>query len=172
MIVLGIDAATETVSVALIDGTDVIGASETRSERRHAEDLTPMIEFVVSRASLDLRDIDAVAVDVGPGLFTGMRVGIAAAQALAHVLEVPLVGIDGLDALTAAANPSTDYELVVPTIDARRKEVAWAMHRVRDDGSTVRVSDPTVGSLDDLVLALRDREIGRASCRERVLLGV
>ena len=157
MIVLGIDAATETVSVALVDGTDVIGASETRSERRHAEDLTPMIEFVVSRASLDLRDIDAVAVDVGPGLFTGMRVGIAAAQALAHVLGVPLVGIDGLDALTAATNPSTDYELVVPTVDARRKEVAWAMHRVRDDGSTVRVSDPTVGSLDDLVLALRDR---------------
>lgn len=157
MIVLGVDAATEMVSVAVVDGTDVLGASEARSERRHAEDLTPMIEFVVARSGLQLRDIDAVAVDVGPGLFTGMRVGIATAQALAHVLSLPLVSVDGLEALAVATSASTDHELVVPTIDARRKEVAWAIHRVKDDGATVRVAHPTVGSLDDFVLALRDR---------------
>lgn len=157
MIVLGIDTATEMVSVAVVDGEDVLGAGEARSQRRHAEDLTPMIDFVMKRAGLEFSDVDAVAVDVGPGLFTGMRVGIAAAQSLAHVLSVPLVGVDGLEALVRAAAAAPDVELVVPTIDARRNEVAWVIHRVRDDGSTQRVSDPAVGRLDDLLLALRDR---------------
>lgn len=68
------------VSVALVDGQELLGASEARSERRHAEDLTPMIDFVMKRAGFEFADVDAIAVDVGPGLFTGMRVGIAAAQ--------------------------------------------------------------------------------------------
>lgn len=81
MIVLGIDTATESVSVAVVDGDEVLAASESRSERRHAEDLTPMIDFVVRGSGVLLSEIDAIAVDVGPGLFTGMRVGIASAQA-------------------------------------------------------------------------------------------
>ena len=157
MIVLAVDTATEMVSVALVDGDELLGASEARSERRHAEDLTPMIDFVMKRAGLDFADVDAIAVDVGPGLFTGMRVGIAAAQSLAHVLSVPLVAVDALEAMVNATNAVTSVELVVPTIDARRNEVAWALHRVRDDGSTQRVMAPTVGARDDLLLALRDR---------------
>ncbi|MGA1030875.1 MAG: tRNA (adenosine(37)-N6)-threonylcarbamoyltransferase complex dimerization subunit type 1 TsaB, partial [Ilumatobacteraceae bacterium] len=75
MIVLGIDTATTMVSVAVVDGATVLASSELRSDRRHAEDLTPMIDFVVKRAGLSFADLGAVAVDVGPGLFTGMRVG-------------------------------------------------------------------------------------------------
>jgi len=158
MIVLAIDTATEMVSVAVVNGDELLAASESASNRRHAEDLTPMIEFVVRRAGLSLSDVEAVAVDVGPGLFTGMRVGIAAAQALAHVLAVPLVGIDGLEALVVATTGAVgDHELIAPTIDARRREVAWAFHRVRDDGSAVRVGEPCVGPLEDLLLAVRDR---------------
>ena len=159
MIVLGIDTATESVSVAVVDGDEVLAASESRSERRHAEDLTPMIDFVVRGSGVLLSEIDAIAVDVGPGLFTGMRVGIASAQALAHVLSVPLVGVDSLEALVAAA-PDFSGDLVVPTIDARRRQVAWALHRV--DESRVgtmprRVTRPVVGPLDDLIAALRER---------------
>lgn len=157
MMVLGIDTATEMVSVALVDGDELVGAGESRSDRRHAEDLVPMIDFVTKRAGINLGDVEAIAVDVGPGLFTGMRVGIAAAQALAHVLSVPLVGVDGLEALVAATTHRTDHDLVVPTIDARRNEVAWSIHRVRDDGSTTRVAAPTVGTLDALALSLRER---------------
>jgi tRNA threonylcarbamoyladenosine biosynthesis protein TsaB len=160
MIVLGIDTATESVSVAVVDGDDVLAASESRSDRRHAEDLTPMIDFVVRGSGVLLPEIDAIAVDVGPGLFTGMRVGIASAQALAHVLSVPLVGVDGLEALVAAA-PDFSGDLVVPTIDARRRQVAWALHRVDADGRSGstprRVTRPVIGPLDDLIAALRER---------------
>jgi tRNA threonylcarbamoyladenosine biosynthesis protein TsaB len=159
MIVLGIDTATSLVSVAVADGREVLAASESRSERRHAEDLTPMVEFVVQRAKLTLGEIEAVAVNVGPGLFTGMRVGIATAQALAQVLGVRLVGIDGLSALTAGVPRGSlvDCDVVVPTIDARRREVAWSLYRVGDDGTTTSVAAPQVGSFADLVLAVRER---------------
>ena len=157
MIVLGIDTATELVSVALVDGDEVLAASESQSDRRHAEDLTPMLQFVVQRAGIEFSEVDAVAVDVGPGLFTGMRVGIAAAQALAHVLSVPLVGVDSLEVLVAAAGNVDDHELVVPVIDTRRREVAWALHRTHDDGTVRRVAPPQVGTMDDMLAAIRER---------------
>jgi tRNA threonylcarbamoyladenosine biosynthesis protein TsaB len=159
MIVLGIDTATEVVSVAVIDGDVVMAASELRSERRHAEDLTPMIDFVVKRAGLTFANLDAIAVDVGPGLFTGMRVGIASAQALAHVLSLPLVGIDGLAALAAAVPQvsAAQVDIIIPTIDARRREVAWAVYKVHEGATSTQVAAPRVGSLDDLVIAMRDR---------------
>ncbi|MEY4400480.1 MAG: hypothetical protein RL072_345 [Actinomycetota bacterium] len=158
MITLGIDTATELVSVAVIDGGNLLAASESLSDRRHAEDLTPMLQFVVQRAGISFSEIDAVAVDVGPGLFTGMRVGIAAAQALAQVLSVPLVGVDSLEALVAGVGSiDDDHELIVPVVDTRRREVAWALHRTHDDRSFRRVAPPHLGSLEDLLAVVRER---------------
>jgi len=174
MIVLGIDTATDVVSVAVVDGEVVLAASELRSERRHAEDVTPMIDFVVKRAGLGLNELAAIAVNVGPGLFTGMRVGIASAQALAYALSLPLVGVDGLAAMAAAVPAATasHVDIVVPTIDARRSEVAWATHRVNSGGAQVRadmarvdaaradmtrVDAARVGSIEDLLVAIRER---------------
>ncbi len=164
MIVLGIDTATDVVSVAVVDGEVVLAASELRSERRHAEDVTPMIDFVVKRAGLGLNELAAIAVNVGPGLFTGMRVGIASAQALAYALSLPLVGVDGLAAMAAAVPAATasHVDIVVPTIDARRSEVAWATHRVNSSGAperadTTRVDAARVGSIEDLLVAIRER---------------
>jgi tRNA threonylcarbamoyladenosine biosynthesis protein TsaB len=164
MIVLGIDTATDVVSVAVVDGEVVLAASELRSERRHAEDVTPMIDFVVKRAGLGLNELAAVAVNVGPGLFTGMRVGIASAQALAYALSLPLVGVDGLAAMAAAVPAATasHVDIVVPTIDARRSEVAWATHRVNSGGAQVRadmtrVDAARVGSIEDLLVVIRER---------------
>ena len=164
MIVLGIDTATDVVSVAVVDGEVVLAASELRSERRHAEDVTPMIDFVVKRAGLGLNELAAIAVNVGPGLFTGMRVGIASAQALAYALSLPLVGVDGLAAMAAAVPAATasHVDIVVPTIDARRSEVAWATYRVNSGGAQVRadmtrVDAARVGSIEDLLVAIRER---------------
>lgn len=163
MIVLGIDTATAMVSVAVVNGTTVLASSELRSERRHAEDLTPMVDFVVQRAGLSFGGLDAVAVDVGPGLFTGMRVGIASAQALAFALSIPLVGVDGLEALVSAvpAASTEQAQIIVPTIDARRREVAWAMHSVESSRFGVpqvgRVGAPQVGGMEDLLAAVRER---------------
>lgn len=166
MIVLTIDTATDVVAVAVASGADVLAAGEVRSERRHAEELTPMIDFVRRRADVSFRDLDAIAVDVGPGMFTGMRVGIAAAKSIAYTLDIPTIAVCSLDALAAdvgidgfdrGADRSDD--VVVSVLDARRREVYWAMYRPADapGGNHRRVLDPQVGSRDDLVASIRDR---------------
>jgi tRNA threonylcarbamoyladenosine biosynthesis protein TsaB len=86
--ILGIETSVEHVGVALGDYRGVRAHSMLASDRRHAESLTPMIQFVMQQAEVEMSDLSAVAVDVGPGLFTGMRVGIAAAQSIAWALEL------------------------------------------------------------------------------------
>ena len=166
MILLSIDTVADVVGVAVTSGTNVLAVSEVRSERRHAEELTPMIDFVRRRADVDFREIDAVAVDVGPGLFTGMRVGIAAAKSIAHLLGVPTIGVCSLDALAADAAESGAEDdgadptsVVVATLDARRREVYWSTYRSAVDGSNgrQRVLAPRVGSREDLLASVRER---------------
>ena len=127
MLILGIETATEQVSVALGGHEGVIALFEVARGRRHAEILTPAIEFVCAQADIGLDEIGLVAVDVGPGLFTGMRVGLAAGKALAQALRVPMIGISSLD-LLAFPHRRSD-RVVVPVIDARKGEVFYAMYR-------------------------------------------
>ncbi len=154
MIILAIDTATDSVSVAFGDGKRVLAHSEAISDRRHAEALAPMIEFVRQQAGISFREIDVVAVDIGPGSFTGMRVGIASAKAIAQTLDVPLIGIISLDILAQALGPIDD--VVVSVIDARRGEMYWSMYR-QQQGATMQVHAPRVGPLADLIVDVVDR---------------
>ena len=99
MLILGIETATEQVGVAIGGHEGVIATFEVARGRRHAETLTPAIEFVCRQSDIELGEIGCIAVDVGPGLFTGMRVGLAAGKALAQALRVPMIGITSLDLL-------------------------------------------------------------------------
>ena len=154
MLILGIETATEQVGVAIGGHEGVIATFEVARGRRHAEILTPAIEFVCRHADIGLDEIGCIAVDVGPGLFTGMRVGISAAKALALALRVPMIGISSLDLLAFPCR-HTD-RVVVPVIDARKSEVFWAMYR-QVPGGVQQVSAPTVGPVDDLVADLLAR---------------
>ena len=158
MLILGIESATEQVGVAIGGHEGVIATFEVARGRRHAEILTPAIEFVCRQADIGLDEIGCVAVDAGPGLFTGMRVGLSAAKALALALRVPMIGISSLDLLAFPCR-HTD-RVVVPVIDARKSEVFWAMYR-QVPGGVQRVSPPTVGPVDDLVadLLARSQEV-------------
>ena len=111
MIILSIDTATDGVSVAIADGTRVLASSEMRSEKQHAEVLTTMIDFVRKQAGVSFGDVGAVAVDIGPGLFTGMRVGIASAKPIAQVLDVPIIGATSLDILATAVGETDDRHI-------------------------------------------------------------
>jgi tRNA threonylcarbamoyladenosine biosynthesis protein TsaB len=154
MLILGIETATEQVGVALGGHDGVLASFEVARGRRHAEILTPAIEFVCRQAEVRLEEIGVVAVDVGPGLFTGMRVGIATGKALAQALRIPMIGIGSLDLLAFPAR-HTD-RVVVPVIDARKGEVFWAMYR-QVPGGVQQVVPPTVGPVDDLVADLLAR---------------
>jgi tRNA threonylcarbamoyladenosine biosynthesis protein TsaB len=129
VIVLALESATELAGVALADDDGVIATATLGRGRRHAETMAPAIAWVCTHSGLALADVDVVAVDVGPGLFTGLRVGVATAKALAFALGRPAVGVTSLEVLAQAAAPSEDSALVVPVVDARRAEVFAARLR-------------------------------------------
>ena len=152
--ILGIETSVDHVGVAVGDYRGIRAHSMLASDRRHAELLAPMISSVCTQADVSMREVDVVAVDIGPGLFTGMRVGIASAKTIAQVLDVPIVGVSSLDIL--ARSVSTTERDVLSTIDARRGELYWAMYR-NDIGSSIEVKPPRVGTLDDCVVDIVDR---------------
>ncbi len=154
MLILGIDTATERVSVAVGGHEGVIGLFEATRGRRHVEILVPAIEFVCRRIDIGLEEISVVAVDVGPGLFTGMRVGLASAKAIAQALRVPMIGISSLDLLAFPCR-HTD-RVVVPVIDARKGEVFYAMYR-QVPGGLQQVAEPRVGPVEEFVADLLAR---------------
>jgi tRNA threonylcarbamoyladenosine biosynthesis protein TsaB len=123
VILLSIETATGKVGCALTDTAGGGAAFSVSGRRRHGETLAPMIEQVCRLGGLSLGDVEAVAVDVGPGLFTGLRVGVATAKALGLSLGVPLVAVTSLEALAYPLRHWTGPTVAV--VDARRGEVFW-----------------------------------------------
>lgn len=148
MLILGIESATMRIGCAIGGHEGVLGLSEVSRGRRHAETLVPAIEFTCRQADVTLDEISCVAIDIGPGLFTGMRVGIATAKAIAHALRVPMIGISSLDLLAYPFRHSS--RLIVAVIDARRGELFYAMYR-QCPGGVQRISQYSVGRADDIV---------------------
>jgi len=151
VLILGIESATAQVGCAIGGHEGVLASAHSSKHRRHAENLTPAIEFICEQACIDLSEIGLVAVDVGPGLFTGLRVGIASAKAVAFALRVPMIGVSSLDLLAFPVRFST--RLIVAAIDARRGEVYYAFYR-QVPGGVQRISDHVVGTPDDLASEL------------------
>ena len=143
MLVVGFDTATPAVSVALHDGERVVSEALAADGRRHGELLAPMIAKVMADAGVSRADLTAVAVGVGPGPYTGLRVGVVTARVLGAVLGIPVHGVCSLDVIAAATllARAPGPEFLVAT-DARRKEVYWA----RYDAVGQRLEGPSVGS--------------------------
>lgn len=148
MLILGIETATDRVGVALGHHAGVLGAFEITRPRRHAELLVPMIEQLCRQCDVTLPEVGVVAVDIGPGLFTGMRVGIATAKAMAQALRVPVIGLSSLDLLAYPLRHA--HGEIASVIDARRGELYYAFYRPVP-GGVQQVSEPAVGSDDDLI---------------------
>ena len=121
MLVLGLDTCLSSCSVAVLDGERVLASAREVMARGHQERLAPMARDVMAEAGVTFERLDRIAVTVGPGSFTGLRVGIAFAKGLAFALDKPAVGLGTLEALAAQA-PG----LVFPAIEARRGRVSPA----------------------------------------------
>lgn len=135
MILLGIESATDLVGVSVADDHGPRACVWTTGGRRHGEVLAPAIAYVLEQAKLALEDLDAVAVDLGPGLFTGLRVGVVTAKALAQGLGVGIVGVSSLDVLARAAFDAGCQGPVAAVVDARRGEVFAARFRAAPGGT-------------------------------------
>jgi len=142
-LVLGIDTSTR-VAVGLADGERVLVRRLVGDTRSHVEMLADTVADVVAEAGVHLADVVRIGVGVGPGPFTGLRVGIATAQTLGEALGVPVTGVCGLDAM-AGQTVSPDGPFLVVT-DARRHEVYWAQY----DATGLRVAGPFVGAESEL----------------------
>ncbi len=158
MLILAVTSATASVGVAIVEAgpglgegvpseTTVLAEHQVATDRRHAEELTPMIAQALDTASqargtpVRLGDIDRFAVDVGPGRFTGLRVGLATIRTLALATSTPVTGVSSLEAL-AAEHPGCT---VTAIIDARRAEVFQQRFSVDADGSPTPLGEPLVG---------------------------
>lgn len=154
MLILGIDTATPQVGAAIGGHEGVLASFHTCRGSRHAELLAPGIDFVRRQARITLDEISVVAVDVGPGLFTGLRVGVASAKAIAQALRVPMIGVSSLDLLAFQVRSSP--RLIACVIDARRGEVFVGMYR-QVPGGVQRLSDHVLATPDDLVSDLESK---------------
>jgi len=132
VIILGIESATSTAGVAIGTPDGVIVATEVMRGPRHAEILIPSVQFACAQSGIGLDEIDAIAVDIGPGLFTGLRVGIATANGLSQALGLPMIGVSSLDLLAYAMQHAAAD--IVTVIDARRSEVYAARYGVTNEG--------------------------------------
>ena len=151
MIVLGIETATPQVGCALGGHEGVLASFHSARGRRHAEILVPAIQFMCEQAEVPLAEVGVVAVDIGPGLFTGLRVGVATAKAMAQALRVPVIGLSSLDLLAFPVRSTR--RLIVAVVDARRGEVFSAQYR-QVPGGVQRISPAQVCKAADVAADL------------------
>jgi tRNA threonylcarbamoyladenosine biosynthesis protein TsaB len=137
-VLLAFDTATPHVTVALHDGSRVVASYDSEESMRHGEMLAPGIERVLDEAGARAGDLTEIAVGVGPGPFTGLRVGLVTARTLALARGLPVRGVCSLDILAAAAIDDGLVDFAVAT-DARRKEVYLASY-----AGGLRLSGPEV----------------------------
>ena len=155
MKILAIDTTSRSGSVALVDGTAVLGSLQISGALDHSEHLLPSIEHLLSRLAVTASTLDAVAASVGPGSFTGVRVGLASARALARSWGVPSVGVSSLEALALTAPGASPGEWICPWIDAGRGEVyAAAYTRPAAPEGPVELSPPVLAAPEAWLAAL------------------
>lgn len=158
MILLAFDTAQGALSAAIMDGEGVLASSFEPRTRGHAEALMPLLETMLAEAALGFADLDALAVTVGPGTFTGLRVGLAAARGLALARALPLVGVTTLEAVAEPAGAEAD-EIAVALFDARRDEVY------------MQVFAPTLAPLTPPLLVGLDEAVAHLPEGKAVLVG-
>jgi tRNA threonylcarbamoyladenosine biosynthesis protein TsaB len=166
MLLLGIDTATRRIGVVLANehgmlGRVELGGSSDTSPPRHAETLAPAIRWCCEQVGVELGQVSAIAVGIGPGMFTGLRVGVTTAKVLAQSLRVPVIPVPSLDLLSYPLRYAR--RLVVATIDARRNELYWAIYQPVP-GGVQRVSEYELGTPDDLVAELVARGADALVC--------
>jgi tRNA threonylcarbamoyladenosine biosynthesis protein TsaB len=157
MKVLGIDTSTSCGSIGLIDDDRMIAEYLLNIPVTHAERLLSTIELVLKEARMAIGDLDGWAISLGPGSFTGLRIGVSAIKGLALATGKPVSGVSTLDVL-AYQIASTPY-LICPILNARKGEVYAAFYRYEERGKMRRESTHQVIKIEDLIRNIKERTI-------------
>lgn len=125
MRILALDTATWVASVAVTEGERVLAERKQRTQGQHAEHLLPMIDAALDEANYSVAELDAIAVSIGPGSFTGLRIGVAVAKAMAYAWKLPVIPVPTLLAIASAA--PVEEGVVAAVLDARRGQLYAAL---------------------------------------------
>lgn len=148
---IAIETATQVCGVALWQDGRVVAEAHLHRPRMHAEHLAPLIRNVLDRTDQQPVDLGAVAVSMGPGSYTGLRIGVSTAKGLARAVNAEVVGVPTLEALAASALPYvTPGDVLCPLLDARRDEVYAAAYRSGEDATLHPHSDTQALTVDAL----------------------
>ena len=128
MKILHIETATDVCSVALSQGAELIGLKEEAGGNNHAKNLLPFVEEALKQGGCAIRDLDGVAVSIGPGSYTGLRIGVSTAKGIAYTAGIPVMAVSTLEGIAQGAKQlwaetASEPVQIVPMIDARRMEV-------------------------------------------------
>ena len=171
MLVLGIETATLTGSVALADNNGIIAEHLLNTEDPHSERLLKGIDQILTNAKLSIEACDGIAVSIGPGSFTGLRIGVVTAKTLAYTLQKPLTGVSTLEVLTH--NLPLTAGFICPMIDARRKEVYTALYEWKGEKLEVILPEAVISPekmLDTLACSRKTIFIGNGANLYKLLI--
>lgn len=170
MKILAADTCTAFNAVAVCEDGAILAETLVSCGRAHAERLIPTADWVLEEAGVRLQDIDLLAVTIGPGSFTGVRIGVATWKGLALAAHKPLIGVPTLDAMSRLA--ATCDGTVCPLLDARMKEVYGAIYQFTN-GTRTKTSPDRVCTVESLLADLPDSPIllgdGVAMYHDRIL---
>jgi tRNA threonylcarbamoyladenosine biosynthesis protein TsaB len=148
MNILSIETSSVVASVAISNDEGILGEITINHPRTHSQKLMPIIKYLFNNLALTIKDIDLIAVSNGPGSFTGVRIGLTTAKALAHPGNIPIVTTSTLDAL--AMNLSVFDGKVIAVIDGRRKKV-FVKTFIFKNGAIVKKGNPAMGMINDFL---------------------
>lgn len=154
MKILCVDASTNVASCAVISEEKLMTESIVNYKLTHSKTLMPKIQEVMNDAGLGYSDLDALAVTIGPGSFTGLRIGLATVKGIAHAAGLPVIPVSTLEAL--AYNLSYASGIICPILDARRQQVYTGLFRVNGTGNVERLREDAALSAEEL-LAILDK---------------
>ena len=152
MIILGMDTCSANAAVAVMNDKKLIGEFVISNDRTHSQVIMPLVDDMLKKCGLDISDIAVFAVSVGPGSFTGLRIGMATVKTFAQFCKKPIIGVSSLDSLYE--NCALFDGIVCPIIDARHGEVYNALYK---DGK--RITDYRVVSVDRLIEQLNGQKV-------------
>lgn len=148
MKILGIDTSTMAANVAVLEDDKLICEYTINTKKTHSQKLMPMIENILKLSDLDIKEIDAIAICVGPGSFTGLRIGMATAKAMAHVNNIPLIGVNSLEIL--GANMDLCNRNICSILDAQRNQVYMNKYILKDYKIT-ELEEISIKAIDELL---------------------
>ena len=149
---LAIDTSNQTLAVAVVDGQEVLGQSQTMAIKNHSTELMPAIDGLMQAVGMAPKELEQIVVAKGPGSYTGLRIGVTTAKTLAQTLNIPLIGVSSLKAV--AANCVGVSQVIVPLFDARRQNVYAGAYQWHNGTLETRIKDQHI-SLSELLAQLK-----------------